>query len=61
MEQDKYTVAQLKHSQGSLSDNGLLEAEAKVKSAQETVEGAEVDLFTAYHNYRWAVDYGILN
>ena len=54
-------MAQLKHSQGSLSDNGLLEAEDKVKSAQETVEGAEVDLFTAYNNYRWAVDYGILN
>lgn len=61
VEQDNYSVAQLKHSQGSLSDNGLLEAEDKVKSAQETVEGAEVDLFTAYHNYRWAVDYGILN
>lgn len=61
VEQDNYSVAQLKHSQGSLSDNGLLEAEDKVKSAQETVEGAEVDLFTAYNNYRWAVDYGILN
>lgn len=61
VEQDNYSVAQLKHSQGSLSDNGLLEAEDKVKSVQETVEGAEVDLFTAYNNYRWAVDYGILN
>ena len=37
------------------------QAEDKVKSVQETVEGAEVDLFTAYNNYRWAVDYGILN
>ena len=61
VEQDNYSVAQLKHTQGSLSDNGLLEAEDKVKSAQETVKGAEIDLFTAYHNYRWAVDYGILN
>ena len=61
VEQDNYSVAQLKHSQGSLSDNGLLEAEDKVKEAQETVDGAENDLFSAYHTYRWAADYGILN
>ena len=61
VEQDNYSVSQLKYEQGNLSLNDLLEAEDKVKEAQETVDGAENDLFSAYHNYRWAVDYGILN
>ncbi len=61
VEQENYAVAQLKHTQGSLSDNKLLEAEDKVKEAQEKVDGAANDLFSAYNNYRWAVDYGILN
>ena len=61
VERDNYAVAQLKHSQGNLSQNALLDAEDKVKEAQETVDGAAIDLFTAYHNYRWAVDCGILN
>ncbi|MEY8403906.1 TolC family protein [Oscillospiraceae bacterium 44-34] len=61
VERDNYAVAQLKQSQGKLSQNALLDAEDKVKQAQETVDGASIDLFTAYHNYRWAVDYGILN
>lgn len=61
VERDNYSVSQLKYEQGNLSLNDLLEAEDKVKEAQETVDGAENDLFSAYHNYRWAVDYGILN
>ncbi|MCI8304741.1 MAG: TolC family protein [Lawsonibacter sp.] len=61
VEEDSYSVAQVKYKQGRLSQNALLEAEDKVKEARETVDGASIDLFTAYHNYRWAVDYGILN
>lgn len=61
VERDNYSVAQLKYSQGSLSQNALLDAEDKVKEAQETLDGAAIDLFTAYHSYRWAVDRGILN
>lgn len=61
VEQDNYAVAQLKHSQGNLSQNGLLEAEDKLKEAREKAAGAENDLFSAYNTYRWAVDYGILN
>ena len=61
VEQDNYAVAQLKYEQGNLSKNDLLEAEDKVKEAQETVDGAENDLFSAYNTYRWAADYGILN
>ena len=61
VEQDKYAAAQLKQSQGSLSQNALLDAEDKVKEAKEKVAGAENDLFSAYNTYRWAVDYGIMN
>lgn len=61
VEQDNYAVAQLKHSQGNLSQNGLSEAEDKLKQAREKVAGAENDLFSAYNTYRWAVDYGIMN
>ena len=61
VEQDNYAVAQLKYEQGNLSENDLLEAQDKVAQAQETVDGAANDLFSAYNNYRWAVDYGILN
>lgn len=61
VEQGNYAAAQLKYEQGRLSKNGLLEAEDKVKEAQEKVDGAAIDLFSAYHNYRWAVDHGILN
>lgn len=61
IEQSNYAVAQLKHTQGTLSQNALLEAEDKVKQAQEAIDSAVIDLFSNYHNYRWAVDYGILN
>ena len=60
-ENDNFAVAQLKHSQGNLSQNALLEAQDKVAEAQEKVSGAENDLFSSYNTYRWAVDYGILN
>lgn len=61
VEQDNYSVAQLKYDQGTISKNALLEAEDKVKTAQETVDSAAIDLFSTYNTYRWAVDYGILN
>lgn len=61
LEQDNYAVAQLKHSQGNLSEAALAEAEDKVKQARETVDSAAIELFSSYHSYRWAVDHGILN
>jgi len=61
VEKENYAVSQLKHSQGNLSQNALLDAQDKVTEAQEAVDSAAIDLYTAYHNYRWAVDYGILN
>ena len=60
-EKDSYAADQLKYEQGTLSRNKLLEAEDELSAAQDKVDGAMIDLFTAYHNYRWAADCGILN
>ena len=60
-QQDSYAAMQLKYEQGTISKNKLLDAQDEVSAAQDKVASAAVDLFSAYHNYRWAVDYGILN
>ena len=61
LEQREYEAAQLKYQQGALSHNALLDAENEMLAAQDTVSGAESDLFSVYNNYRWAVEHGILN
>lgn len=61
VEQDNYAAKQLKYDQGDLSKNKLLDAADEVTAAQEKVDNAAIDLFSAYNSYRWAVDYGILN
>ena len=60
-QQDTYASMQLKYEQGSLSENKLKDAADEVSAAQDTVDSAKISLFSAYNNYRWAVDYGILN
>ena len=60
-ERSDLAAAQLRYEQGTISENALHTAEDELYTAQDTVSGAERDLFTAYNNYRWAVDYGILN
>ena len=60
-QQDTYASMELKYEQGSLSYNKLLDAADQLSAAQDTVDSARVDLFSAYNSYRWAVDYGILN
>lgn len=60
-EQNNFAAAQKKHDLGNLSDNALADAKDKVSEAQDKVDGAAIDLFSAYNNYRWAVDHGILN
>ena len=61
MEQDNYGVDQLKYEQGTISKNALLTAEDDLNTARDTVATAERNLFSAYNDYRWAVDHGILN
>lgn len=60
-EQDTYSSVQLKFEQGTISQNKLLDAGDKVSTAQDKVNSAAIDLFSAYNNYRWAVECGILN
>ena len=59
VQQDSYAAQQLKYQQGSISKNALLDAGDTLASAQDTAETARRSLFTAYNNYRWAVEYGI--
>lgn len=61
VERDSYAADQLKFEQGTISENTLLTAQDDLAAAQDTVASAAIDLFSAYNNYRWAVDHGILN
>lgn len=61
VEQAEYASMQLKYDQGSISKNKLLDAQDEVSAAQDQVNSAAIDLFSAYNNYRWAVEHGILN
>lgn len=61
LEKDNYAVDQLKYSQGTISRNALLTAQDDLSAAQDKVDTAKRNLFSAYNNYRWAVDHGILN
>ena len=54
-------AAELKYQQGTISKNSLLEARDSLASAQADVTTARHNLFSAYHTYLWAVEYGILN
>ncbi len=60
-ERASYAATEKKYQQGKLSQNALLDAKDKVTAAEESVQTASINLFSAYHTYRWAVDYGILN
>lgn len=61
VKQDSLAAAQIKFEQGAISQFDLLDAQDTVAEAQDTVSSAEIDLFTAYNNYCWAVERGILN
>lgn len=60
-EEAGYAASELKFSQGSLSQNALLDARDSLAEAREKVATTGLDLFTSYNNYRWAVEHGILN
>lgn len=61
VKENSYAAAQIRYEQGVISQFDLLDAQDAVAAAKDTVNSAAIDLFTAYNNYRWAVDYGILN
>lgn len=61
LEEANYAADLLRYEQGVISNNTLLATEDNLNAARDTVTGAQLDLFTAYNNYRWAVEYGIVN
>ena len=60
-QEKSYAVSALKYVQGSISANALADAKDDLASAKDDVATAERDLFSKYHTYQWAVEYGILN
>lgn len=61
LKQAEYAASQLKYDLGRISKNALLTAQDDVAVAQETVDSARIDLFSAYNTYCWAVNHGIVN
>lgn len=60
-QQESYKASELKFQQGTISQNALLTAGDDLRTAEEKVENAASDLFSAYNIYCWAVQHGILN
>ena len=60
-EEAGFAADELKFSQGRISQNAFYDAQDALAAAREKVATTGLDLFTSYNNYRWAVDYGILN
>ena len=54
-------ASELQYEQGTISHNALLDAQDDLADAQEAVQSASIDLFSAYNTYCWAVRSGILN
>lgn len=61
VKEDSYAAAQIKYQQGAISYHDLCDAADAAETARDTVETAQIDLFTYYNNYCWAVEHGILN
>lgn len=56
-----YAASELQYEQGTISHNALLTARDELSDAEEAVQSAAIDLFSAYNTYCWAVQNGILN
>ena len=56
-----WEAAQLRYQQGTLSENAYLTARDELEAAEEAVQTASNNLFSAYNTYCWAVECGILN
>ena len=54
-------ASELQYEQGTISHNTLLTARDDLAAAEDAVQSAAIDLFSAYNTYCWAVEHGILN
>ncbi len=61
LEEKNYAVAALQYKQGTISKNALADAADKLSDAKDAVSSGERTLFTDYHSYFWAVEYGVMN
>ena len=61
LSQQEYDASSERYALGSLSQNALADARDAVDTATDAVGTAARNLFSSYNNYRWAVQYGILN
>ena len=53
-------IAEKKYELGMVSEEELLAGRSEVLSAESSLYAAQLELFGAYNNYRWARDYGIV-
>jgi outer membrane protein TolC len=53
-------IAKEKYGRGMLSYEEYLTAQDALKRARDDLQSAGLDLFTAYRNYVWATDHGIV-
>ena len=60
-EKSSCAASELKFTQGTISQNALLDARDSLKAAEEKVQTAANDLFSSYNTYCWAVEHGVLN
>ena len=60
-EKASYAAMELRHEQGTVSTNALLDAKDSLNDAEEKVQTASNDLFSSYNTYCWAVEHGVLN
>lgn len=60
-EKTSCAAAELRYQQGTISANTLLDAKDSLWEAEEKVQIASNDLFSAYNTYCWAVEHGVLN
>lgn len=61
VKQDSLASAQIQFERGTISEYKMLDTKDAVAEAQDKVDSASIDLFSAYNNYCWAVERGILN
>lgn len=61
LEEKNFAASQLQYDLGMLSKLGLTNAQDKLDTQKAKVRTAQTDLFTAYEQYQWAIDYGIIS
>lgn len=59
-QQRTFEIAAKKYELGMLSHEEYLSAESELKSAESSLASARLELFSAYRDYVWARDYGIV-